>query len=381
MRTLLFLSLAATFILIACDSSDTFIIKGSFALKDPTPLTLFLLEENSSSLIDSTHTTEKVFELSGKTDHPGIYRLNFFNDQSIYLIIFPGDKIRLSIDNSMSEISYYVENSPESKRVKELTDQQAITLRKIDQLSKAWEEYRADSSKRKIIDSTYMAIMRNQQEYTREFIYAKPASLANIMAIYQNFGRRNQTLFDPYDDFDLYRFVDSNLIALYPYSAPVIALNQEVNEIKEQINQRKYIRKIVEAGRPLPEFSYPALSGDTINITKKHNKPVLLIFWASWNPYSVNELLTAENTVISSEKATIISISLDSDQKKLEQFLEDNPITLPVVCDYQYWNSELVARYAVKQIPSTLLCDAQGLIVAKDMFGEELYDKLNSLIQ
>jgi peroxiredoxin len=363
----------------SCNRAGFFRIRGSFAVADPTPVELFILNEDTRTLVDSTHAKDNDFRLSGPIEQPGIYQLSFFNDQSIYLVLFPGDRIHIDIDNSKSSISYYVENSPESKRVKELVDKQTYVLRQVDQLSKDWELSPADSVQRRKIDSAYMTIMRDQKEFTEEFIRQSPKSLANIMAIYQNFGRKSQPLFDPYDDFNLFRFIDSNLVASYPLSAPVMALNHEVNKIKDQLKHSKYIKKVVDIGRPLPSLKMQDLKGDTLIIDFIMQKPVLVLFWSTWNPYSVKqlELINDFYSTPDAQKFVVVSVALDTDEMKLKDFVTVHNITVPVVCDLKYWDSELIGRYAVRQIPSTLLSNKEGLIVAKDIFDTELSNQLN----
>ena len=373
----------SAYLFVGCDGSKNFTVNGNFRIIDPTPVKLFYLSEQSSNFIDSVFSDDGTFVLSGNIDYTGVYLLKFFNDQSVYLIIHPGDKITIDIDNTGDIISYYVEHSPDSKRIRELIDRQNLVLRQIDELSRILLENRADSSLRRKTDSAYMALMLQHKQYTQEFIYSNPKSLANILALYQNFGRKSQPLFDRYDDIDIYNFVDSNLVLLYPETDAVKALNREVNEIKQQIEQSRYIEKIMEQGRPFPEFKYPDINGDTINVGLAHGKPILLYFWASWNSYSAEEFLrlNAYAQKDQSERITILTVSLDISEKELEIFLSSNNIILPVVCDYAYWDSDKVGRYAIKRIPSDIICNKQGLIVDIDIFGDELYNRLNELIR
>lgn len=75
----------------------------------------------------------------------------------------------------------------------------------------------------------------------------------------------------------------------------------------------------------------------------------------------------------------IITISLDSSVEKLAEFLDSNAIDLPVICDYNYWDSELAGRYAIKRIPSTILTNKAGIVIAKDIISEELMVKLKEI--
>jgi peroxiredoxin len=368
-------------ILSGCRQSGKFIIEGSFSVADSTPIELYQLEEQQSVLIDSIYCADGQFKIKDVTENTQLCLLKFFNGQSIYLVVRPGDRIKLSINNSMAEISYYVENSPDSKRIKELLDRQSIVLKQIDQLSSDWLLTRIDTANRLEVDRRYQNLLLSHREYSRKFIHSEPGSLANILALYQNFGRKSQPLFDRYDDLDLFNFVDSILVAKYPETYAVKALNRELTETKEQISQKKFIEKTVIEGRPLPRLECFDISGDTIISDGTQKRPVLLFFWASWNPYSTNELiaLNAFKSGPEGKNIDIITFSLDTSEDKLREFITAHHISLPVICDYQYWDSELAGRYAVKQIPSSILANKDGFVVSKNLFSYELLNSINQL--
>jgi peroxiredoxin len=370
-------------ILVACKKDHNFRIEGSFRVVDPTPVRLYLLLEETASLVDSVNISEgNVFLLKGMTEHPSIFLLKFFNDQSIYLVIMPGDKIKIDIDNSSHEITYYVEGSYDSKLIKELVDVQRIVIKNIDQLSQDLEKNRDDSLFRHNADIMYKNLLKNHKEFTLNHIYNNPISLSNILALYQNFGRKSQPLFNMHDDVKVFDFVDSNLVVLYPESESVKALNRDVAEAKERIIHRKYFENTIVIGSPLPKLTAQTVSGDTVNIGSNTNKLCLIYFWASWNPYSVDELKVMHELyyTFGAESLNIVTISLDPSEEKLKDFLSGNKIQLPVVCDYHYWDSEYIDRFAVKRIPSVILANKEGIIIAKDIFSSDLVSKVGQVI-
>ncbi len=378
-KTALFLLLL---IFQACERDSNFSIVVNFKLFDSTAIKLYHLTEEDAELIDSVFVSEQsAIKLEGKTEYPALYLLEFFNDQSIFLVIHPRDKINLEINNLSEEISYYVKGSYDSRLVKEITDQQSIVLKKIDQLSQAWEINRTDSLLLRKIDSSYSTLLKEHQNYTRKFIYDNPGSLACVLALYQNFGRKSQPLFDRYDDLDIFNFVDSSLSVLYPYTEAVKALNREVTETKEQIVHNKYIEKRIVEGGPLPNLIEITLAGDTIISNKEISIPTLLCFWATWNSFSANEVVALDSFLESNEagRIQIITISLDSSEERLREFIIENRIELPVISDFKYWDSELAARYAVKRIPATILTNKEGIVIAKDLFSDELISKLKEV--
>lgn len=379
-----FPGLCLMMILFACQPNNEFIVEGKFLKTDPTPVELYLLQENNTVLIDSVYSSGNSFLLEGIADNSSIYLLKFFNDQSIYLVIHPKDHISIDIDNTMKDITYYIGNSPDSKYIRELTDQQNKVLKQIDQLSILWENNLTDTLIRKEIDSTYFMLLKQHQKYTRRFIYEHPKSLANILAIYQNFGRKGTPLFDKYDDLDIFNFVDSMLTPIYPETEAVIALNRSLSETKNQIRQKTLIEKKVEVGYPLPVTHAQTISGDSLAVGITDDKPILLFFWASWNTYSVRELVSTQKFIQKSRLNTelkLISISLDSSEEKLRECITENNVTIPVVCDYNYWDSDFAARYVVKRIPSVILTDKRGKVIARDIFSEELFNRINETLK
>lgn len=383
LRTRIFLlgPFVVLFLLFSCNDSNEFLIEGSFHKTDPTPVNLYLLNEEGAQLIDSTFTQDNTFSVTGTAEHTNIYMIKFFNDQLIYMVIRPKDKVQLDIDNTLEQIAYYVAKSPDSKFIKELADEQNKLLKKISQLSIQWEENPGDSAIRQAVDSSYYALTIEHKEYTRNFIYAHPQSLANIMALYQNIGENGRQLFDRYEDVDIFNFVDSCLSEVYPESYSVLALNKYLNEIKEQIAQKTYIEKELEVGHQLPHMNAPTILGDTIDTYDNKENHTLILFWASWNAYSVKELLKINQFLLENPKLAkrinFISISLDTSEDQLEQFVTENNIHLPVICDYQYWESEYIARYAVKGIPATLFANQKGRVLASDLFADELFTRIN----
>jgi peroxiredoxin len=368
----------------SCGKESTFVVIGSFRKPDPTPLKLYHLLEEGSRIVDSVSLTEGVsFKLKGSIDHPSIYQLKYFNGQSIFLIIFPGDRIKLDIDNTTSEINYYVEGSADSKLVCELSLKQNLLLRKLDELNKQLAGNPDDYLLRIKVLGAYAKLFNEHKDYSQKFIYGHPKSLANIMALYQNFGSKSQPLFDRNLDLKIFSFVDSNLAAMYPSSEAVKVLGKEVAEAKELKGQKKYMEKAVTLGRPLPVFNGIAISGDTVSIDLNTHKISILLFWASWNEYSVRELLNVNRLqeIAGKDKLNVITISLDNSSEQLNKTIAADSIKVPVVCDYKYWDSEWANRYSIRRIPSTYLIDNEGVVIATDLFSKELDDRIAQLLK
>jgi thiol-disulfide isomerase/thioredoxin len=123
--------------------------------------------------------------------------------------------------------------------------------------------------------------------------------------------------------------------------------------------------------------------GELLKISDVHQGNVLLIdFWASWcgpcrraNPELV-EIYQDYN----SQGFEILGVSLDRDSASWVKAIADDQLTWSHVSDLKYWDSEGAELYGVSAIPHAVLIDREGLITAKNLNGDELRAKIESLL-
>ena len=63
------------------------------------------------------------------------------------------------------------------------------------------------------------------------------------------------------------------------------------------------------------------------------------------------------------------------------QAIEKDNITWPQVSDLNGWDNKVSRKYGVMSIPSNFLINAEGKIVAKNLRGEELAEKLKEIYE
>ena len=111
-------------------------------------------------------------------------------------------------------------------------------------------------------------------------------------------------------------------------------------------------------------------------------KYVLIDFWASWcgpcrkeNPNVVRLYNQYKD-----KNFEIFGVSLDQDREKWLKAIQDDNLTWTHVSDLKFWQSAAAQLYNVNSIPATVLIDPQGKIVAKNLRGQALEDKVAQLI-
>jgi hypothetical protein len=61
--------------------------------------------------------------------------------------------------------------------------------------------------------------------------------------------------------------------------------------------------------------------------------------------------------------------------------IHDDGLTWTHVSDLKFWDNEVAKQYGIRAIPQNLLLDPQGKIVAKNLRGEELDEKLGAFLK
>jgi thiol-disulfide isomerase/thioredoxin len=120
------------------------------------------------------------------------------------------------------------------------------------------------------------------------------------------------------------------------------------------------------------------LEGQKIRLSDLHGKYILLDFWASWcgpcrkeNPNLVN--------IYKKYKAKgfeIYSFSIDTNLESWKKAVKIDSLTWTNVIDQAGSFSKMTAKYEVQAIPSSFLINPKGIIIAKDLRGSALMEKL-----
>ncbi|MDL2215390.1 TlpA family protein disulfide reductase, partial [Dysgonomonas sp. OttesenSCG-928-M03] len=113
------------------------------------------------------------------------------------------------------------------------------------------------------------------------------------------------------------------------------------------------------------------------------NKVVLIDFWASWCGPCRQEMPNVVDAYnkFKSKGFEIVGISLDETKGDWEKGIKDLKITWPQMSDLKGWKSELSGAYHVSSIPFTLLVDENGKVIAENLRGKELHNKLQELLK
>jgi len=112
------------------------------------------------------------------------------------------------------------------------------------------------------------------------------------------------------------------------------------------------------------EFSVPAIPSGSLDLKNYRGQIVLVNFWATWCPPCVEETPSLEQFAekMRDRGVAVLSVSVDENQKAIEDFIAKYHISYPVGRDP---DRSLAARYGTVLFPETYILDRRGLVAEK----------------
>lgn len=214
-----------------------------------------------------------------------------------------------------------------------------------------------DSAQYKVamIDSLIDRGIKNYMDTTRNDVASTYFFERYLMA--------NKTLDDVLAYYD-------NLTDRVKKSAPGKALRQKIEDMQQ-----------VNLGGMAPNFELTTPEGTKISLYSLRGRIVLLDFWASWCGPCLAEVpnLKAIYDKYHSKGLEILGVSLDEKDAAWKAAIEKKGLTWKHGSSLKGWKCPIAQRFKVTGIPRMYIIDAKGKIIAQDLRGEKLAQKMDEL--
>ena len=153
--------------------------------------------------------------------------------------------------------------------------------------------------------------------------------------------------------------------------------------------QKKANLEGIEIGDIAPEIELPTVDGEDFKLSQLKGKVVLVTFWASWcapcrkkAPEMIEVLGKYKNTDFEDGENgfEIVYVSLDKNQIAWKNSIKKDSINVFVnVGDMKGWKSATAKTYNITRIPSSVLLDGEGEIIALNLSTQDLKKKLKRM--
>ncbi len=379
MKRIFVLGLAAL-IAVSCSKSNTAVVNATISGADQKDIVVSQLAVNKLRAIDTVKTNGdgglKCKVVAGET--PDFYYLSYNGKKLASLVLKAGDKVTVTVDTLGGNLK--IEGSQESALLMEFDRMMATSQAKFVNLSEKMNAA-IESNDQKLVkelNTELGKVFVQHKQGVIKTIMQNPYSFANIQALHQSFAQA-LPVFGGENDFLLVQRIYDSLQTVYPNSAYVKSLKEQIDQAHKVQEMAVKIAQATEAS--FPNIILPDVNAKNIELVSLEGKPFILMFWSAEdaNQKMFNNDLLEIYRKYNSKGLEIYQVSVDTDKTAWATAVKEQNMPWISVCDGKGAASPAVFAYNVATIPSIFVFDKNGDLVLSQRYSVSKSDVLKAV--
>ena len=132
----------------------------------------------------------------------------------------------------------------------------------------------------------------------------------------------------------------------------------------------------------LPQFSATDLKGRKVTEKDLKGKVNVVSVWASWNYNSTDKQRRLKSLKEKyGDKLGVVSICIDGRPNDCKQRIERDSLKWSTVCDGRMWDTPLLAKFGLADVPGNILADEKGIILERNLQPQRLEELINQQLK
>ncbi|GGH43644.1 TlpA disulfide reductase family protein [Mangrovimonas yunxiaonensis] len=364
-----------TLLITACKNEpkiDGFAINATIdAAANGKKVTLYAADPQNQTVLDTARVANGQVTLKGKVTHPDLYLLTIEGQNERFPLMVENSLMELEINND-SLMGSTITGSTENK----IFDTFKSNLNPIREKNKTlMAAYRTASQEK---DTATMEALRTEFEDFVQEINNKNLEIA----------KANNNLV--VSAMVLESLSNSNAVKIAEAKAIYDTFTETVktSPIGTRLGERLNNELATAEGSIAPNFSAPNPEGEMVALNDIKGKVTIIDFWAAWcGPCrKENPNVVKVYNKYHEKGLEIIGVSLDGTPRQKDakaawtEAIEKDGLTWHQVSNLKYFNGPVAQQYNIRAIPATFILDAEGKIVAKNLRGKALEDKIAEML-
>ncbi|WP_419211673.1 redoxin domain-containing protein [Maribacter sp. X9] len=364
--------LLAAFLMFSCNSKpEGFTLNGTVRgdLKDGTQVFLKKIGENNQPVeVDTATTTNGEFTFTGVSAIPELHYI--FVDQlpGYSAVILENGEIEFSAQKDslgFAEIKGTLQNDTFS----DYMDQSREISLKAQSVQRDMQTASGEAAL--ALQDEMKELQEEYKDFELDYIKNHPNALISALILERAIATKAISAEETKN--------------LYEAMSPEIKNSQPGKRISEGIDRLKQseeAEKNTSIGSKAPDFSGPTPDGKEIALSDVMGKVTLIDFWAGWcRPCRAeNPNVVAVYNKYHEKGLNILGISLDRTEEAWKKAIEEDGLEWNHISNIAYFDDQIAKLYNVDAIPAAFLLDENGIIVAKNLRGPELEQKIAELL-